>query len=78
MKKLKGEAKRKAWEEGWCLGFGEKGHMIAICSKVRYAERALNHLNRALPVKEEKGKPKRHLQVSATNQEGSKEDSGPS
>ncbi len=45
MKKLKGEAKRKAWEEGRCLGCGEKGHLIAICPKVRYAERILKLLD---------------------------------
>jgi hypothetical protein len=36
MKNLEGKAKRKAWE-GKCLACGEKGHMIAICPKVRYA-----------------------------------------
>ena len=45
MKKLKGEAKRKAWEEGRCLGCGEKGHMIAMWPKVRYAKRILKVLN---------------------------------
>lgn len=85
MKKLEGEAKRKAWEEGRCLGCGEKGHLIATCPKVRYAKRILKRLDRALkegyrPKEEKKdkgGKPKRHLRVSATK-EGSEEDSDPS
>ncbi len=51
MKKLEGEAKRKAWEEGSHLGCGEKGHLIAICPKVTgqtwSAKRILKHLNRA-------------------------------
>jgi hypothetical protein len=69
MRKLEGEAKRKAWEEGRCLGCGEKGHLIAACPKVRYAKRILKRLDRALkggytPKGEKKGqegKPKRHL-----------------
>lgn len=85
LKKLEGEAKRKAWEEGRCLGCGEKGHLIATCPKVRYAKRILKRLDRALkegyrPKEEKKdkgGKPKRHLRVSATK-EGSEEDSDPS
>ena len=85
MRKLEGEAKRKAWEEGRCLGCGEKGHMIATCPKVRYAKRVLKRLDRALkegyrPKEDKKdkgGKPKRHLRVSATK-EGSGEDSDPS
>ncbi len=80
MKKLEGEpeAKRKALEEGRCLGCGEQGHLIAICPKVRYAKRILKCLE-ALKEgykpkgerKDKEGKPKRHLLVSAT-----KEDSG--
>ncbi len=85
MKKLEGEAKRKAWEEGRCLGCGEKGHLIAICPKVRYAKRILKRLDRALKEgykpkgdkKDKEGKPKKHLWYSATK-EGSKEDLGPS
>ncbi len=45
MKKLEGVAKRKAWEEGRCLGCGEKGHLIATCPKVRYAKRVLKRLD---------------------------------
>ncbi len=60
--------------------------MIAICPKVRDAKRILKHLDWALKEgykpKEEKrdreGKPKRQLLVSATKEEGSREDSGPS
>jgi len=85
LRKLEGEAKRKAWEEGRCLGCGEKGHLIATCPKVRYAKRVLKRLDRALkegyrPKEDKKdkgGKPKRHLRVSATK-EGSGEDSDPS
>jgi hypothetical protein len=84
MRKLEGEAKRKAWEEGRCLGCGEKGHLIATCPKVRYAKRILKRLDRALkggytPKGEKKGqegKPKRHLRLSASKEE-SEEDSGP-
>ncbi len=69
MRKLKGEAKRKAWEEGRCLGCGEKGHLIATCPKVRHAKRILKCLDRALkegykPLEEKKdkgGKPKRQI-----------------
>jgi hypothetical protein len=66
LRKLEGEAKRKAWEEGRCLGCGEKGHLIATCPKVRYAKRILKRLDLALKeAKEEKkdkgGKPKWHL-----------------
>ncbi len=73
MKKLKGEAKRKAWEEGRCLGCGEKGHLIATCPKVRYAKRVLKHLDRAL---KEGYKPKGERK----DKEGKlqREDSGPS
>ena len=46
MRKLEGEAKRKAWEEGRCLGCWEKGHLIATCPKVRYAKRILKLLDR--------------------------------
>ena len=45
LRKLEGEAKRKAWQEGRCLGCGEKGHLIAACPKVRYAKRILKRLN---------------------------------
>ncbi len=88
MKKLKGEAQRKDWEEGRqrCLGCGEKGHLIATCPKVRYAKRVLKLLNLALKEgykptgekQDKEGKPKRHLWASATKVEGSEEDSGPS
>jgi hypothetical protein len=85
MKKLEGEAKRKAWEEGRCLGCGEKGHLIATCPKVLYAKLILKHLNQALKEgykqkgakKDQEGKPKKHLWFSAIK-EGSKKDSGPS
>ncbi len=50
MKRLKGEAKRKAWEEGRCLGCEEKGYLIATCPKVRYAKKILKLLNLALKV----------------------------
>jgi hypothetical protein len=76
MKNIKGDAKRKAWEEGRCLGYGEKGHLIATCPKVCYAKRVLKHLDQALKEgykpkgekKDKEGKPKRHLRVSATKQ----------
>ncbi len=45
MKKLEGEAKRKAWKEGLCLLCGEKGHIIAICPKVQNAEVVLKLLD---------------------------------
>ncbi len=85
MTKLKGEAKRKAWEEGQCLVCGEKGHLIALCPTVRYSKRVLKHLDQALKEgykpkgegKDKQGKPKRHLWVCATKEE-SEEDSDPS
>ncbi len=78
--------KRKAWEEGQCLGCGEKGHLIATCPKVRYAKRILKHLDQALkegygPKEEKKdrgGKPKQHLTRVSATKEGSEEDSDPS
>ena len=84
LRKLEGEAKRKAWEEGRCLGCGEKGHLIATCPKVRSAKRILKCLDQVLKEvykqreerKDKGGKPKRHLRVSATK-EGSEEDSDP-
>ncbi len=71
--------------QGGRLGCGEKGHVIAICPQVRDAKRILKHLDQALkegykPKEERKGregKPKRHLQVSATKERGG-EDSGSS
>jgi hypothetical protein len=85
LRKLEGEAKRKAWQEGRCLGCGEKGHLIAACPKVRYAKRILKRLDRAVKEghkpkgaqKDKEGKPKKQLRFSATK-EGSEEGSGPS
>ena len=44
MKKLEGEAKKKARKDS----ASGKGHMIATCPKVRYAKRVLKHLDQSL------------------------------